>query len=115
MPKNRKRNSLGIIAGRILLALVALVLIIAVLLRGNNIALFHSKGMIAHEQRSLMITTVAILLVAAIPALFLVFFTAWKYRESNAKASRGSSPLTWWNTARRPARKVLPIPGRAGL
>jgi cytochrome o ubiquinol oxidase subunit II len=87
MPKNRKRNNLGRTVACIVLALIGLAAIIAVLLQGNNVALFHSKGMIAHEQRSLMITTLGIMLVIAIPALFLFFFTAWKYRESNSKAA----------------------------
>lgn len=71
----------------IVVALLGLALTIIMLLQGNNIALFDSKGMIAHEQRSLIVTTVAILLVIAIPALFLFFFTAWRYRESNRKAT----------------------------
>jgi len=68
------------------LALLGFALVITLLLRGNNIALFNSKGTIAHDQRSLMVATVAILMLIAIPALFLFFFTAWKYRESNTHA-----------------------------
>lgn len=86
MAKNRKRGSVGRTVGLIALGLVDLVFVITVLLRGNNVALFNSKGMIAHEQHGLMVLTVGIMLVIAIPALFLVFFTAWKYRESNTKA-----------------------------
>jgi cytochrome o ubiquinol oxidase subunit 2 len=61
--------------------------LIAWLLHGNNVALFNSKGLIAHQQSSLMILVVAIMLVIAIPAVFLFIFTAWKYRESNARAT----------------------------
>ncbi|HSX36311.1 MAG TPA: COX aromatic rich motif-containing protein [Patescibacteria group bacterium] len=89
MPKNRN-SSVGSIVWRIALGLAGLAVLIASLLHGNNVALFNSKGMIAHEQRELFIRVVAILLVIGIPALFLIYFTAWKYRESNAKASRGS-------------------------
>lgn len=70
----------------IVVALLGLAVAMALLLQGNNVALFHSKGMIAHEQRNLMVTTIAILFVIAIPSLFLCFFTAWKYRETNSKA-----------------------------
>lgn len=74
--------------GRIVLGLLGLTLTIVILLQNTNIALFHSRGMIAHEQRNLMIITVAILLVIAIPTLAGAFYVAWKYRESNARASR---------------------------
>ena len=88
MPKsrNKKKSSLGGTIGHIILALVGLVVLISLLLHGNNVALFNPKGMIAHEQHGLMIMVSAIMLVIAIPALFLLFFTAWKYRESNTKA-----------------------------
>lgn len=87
MPKNRKKNGIGKTIGCIVLALAGLVLLITALLKGNNVALFHAKGMIAHEQLGLMVITVGIMLVIAIPVLFLLYFTAWKYRESNKKAA----------------------------
>jgi cytochrome o ubiquinol oxidase subunit 2 len=87
MPKNNK-TSTGSIVWRIVLGLAGLAVIIAVLLHGNNVALIDSKGMIAHEQRQLLFVVVAILLVIAIPALILIYFIAWKYRESNTKAAR---------------------------
>ncbi|HEV7453647.1 MAG TPA: COX aromatic rich motif-containing protein [Candidatus Saccharimonadales bacterium] len=89
MQKHRK-SSTGIIVWRIVLGLASLTVMIAAMMHGNNVALFDSKGMIAHEQRGLMIVVVAILLVIAIPALFLIYFIAWKYRESNAKVKRSS-------------------------
>ncbi len=86
MPKNRKKNNHGRTAGMILLGMVCLALVVALLLHGHNVALFNPKGLIAHEQHNLMILTVGIMLVIAIPSLSLFFFTAWKYRESNTKA-----------------------------
>lgn len=70
------------------MGLAGLTFVITMLLQGNNIALFDSRGMIAHDQRNLMVITVAIMLTVAIPALFLAFFIAWKYRESNTKVKR---------------------------
>jgi cytochrome o ubiquinol oxidase subunit II len=67
--------------------LMSLVLIIAVLLRGNDIALLTPMGQIANEQRRLLILCVVLLLEIAIPTLTLFFYTAWKYRESNEKAT----------------------------
>jgi len=90
MSKHRKQTSVRTIAWRIVLGLGGLTVVMVSLMRGNNIALFNSRGMIAHEQRQLMIHIVVILLVIAIPSLFLLYFTAWKYRESNVKPPRSS-------------------------
>lgn len=57
---------------------------------GNDITLFNPKGLIAGEQARLMITIVAIFLGVAVPALFLLYFFAWKYRESNTQVKRTS-------------------------
>lgn len=86
MPKNRKKGSPGRVLKLIVLGLTGLALVIAVLLQGKNIALFNPKGMIAQEQLILMFVTVGLMLLVAIPALFILYFTAWKYRESNTKA-----------------------------
>jgi cytochrome o ubiquinol oxidase subunit II len=86
MPKKRKKTSLGKTMARIILALIDLVLIIGALLYGKNVALFNPKGTIAHNQHSLMMLVAGIMLIIAIPSLTLLFYTAWKYRESNTKA-----------------------------
>lgn len=83
---NKKRHGHGWLALFIPLALFDLGLLIYNLIDGKNIALFHTKGLIAQEQRELMIFAVVILLIATIPTLFILYFTAWKYRESNTKA-----------------------------
>lgn len=88
MAKNRKSNGHGRIIGIILLALVYLAVLISVLLRGHNVALFNPKGLIAQEQLDLMILTVGIMLLVAIPALSALYFIAWRYRESNHKPKR---------------------------
>lgn len=66
---------------------VALGIVIASLLRGRNIAVLNSKGMIASQQRGLIIFAGAVVLSIAIPTLTLLYFTAWRYRESNAKST----------------------------
>ncbi|GAC1391401.1 MAG: ubiquinol oxidase subunit II [Candidatus Saccharimonadales bacterium] len=60
-------------------------ILIRFLVKGKNFALFNPKGLIAHEQHSLLVFYVTVLLVIAFSALFLLFFTAWKYRETNTK------------------------------
>lgn len=84
---NKKRPGSGWLVLIIFMALVDLGLIIRRILQGNNVALFNPKGLIAREQHGLMVYTVSILLLIAIPSIFLLYFTAWKYRESNTKVS----------------------------
>jgi cytochrome o ubiquinol oxidase subunit II len=91
MPRNRKKNSQGRTVGLLLLGLAGFAWLIKVLLQGNNVALFNPKGMIAHEQHGLTVLVVAIMLTIAVPALFLFYFTAWKYRESNTNATHDPS------------------------
>ncbi|OGE73780.1 MAG: hypothetical protein A3I07_02330 [Candidatus Doudnabacteria bacterium RIFCSPLOWO2_02_FULL_42_9] len=47
-----------------------------------NFELFNPKGFISEQQTDLIITVVALLLIAVIPALVLTFTFAWKYRAS---------------------------------
>jgi cytochrome o ubiquinol oxidase subunit II len=71
----------------VFVVLISLGLVTTTLLRGNNVAVLNPKGYIAGEERKLMLLSVALLLEIAIPALILFYFTAWKYRESNEKAT----------------------------
>lgn len=70
-----------------IMGLIGLSLLVAMLLKGNDIALLNSKGQIAVEQRRLMIVVIALMLEIAIPTLIIFYFIAWKYRETNEKAS----------------------------
>ncbi len=88
---SKKRLNPGWIALGAFLAIVDFVLLIRYLLHGKNVAVFNPQGLIAHEQLSLIILVVTVLLTIGIPTLFLLFFTAWKYRESNTKAVRVSN------------------------
>lgn len=90
---NNRRSSHRRLVWLIPLSLIGLGLVLAFLIHDKNIALFHAKGLIAQEQLRLMIFTGFVLLAAAVPTLFLLYFTAWKYRESNAKATYDPQPL----------------------
>ncbi len=90
---NKKRQSQGPLVGIIFFAFIIFALLLRYLLKGTNIALLNPKGLIAHEQHSLMTFTLTVLLAVAIPSLFILFFTAWKYRESNTKAKYSSSAV----------------------
>lgn len=71
----------------VLAGLIFLVLLVAVLLRGNDVVLFNPKGAVADDQHRLMVISVLIMLGVAIPTLFLLYFFAWKYRENGKKAT----------------------------
>ena len=82
---NKHRHNPGWIVLVILLALADFALLLRYLLKGKNVALFSPKGLIAQEQHNVMIFTVVVLLLIAIPTLIILFLIAWKYRESNTK------------------------------
>jgi cytochrome o ubiquinol oxidase subunit 2 len=66
--------------------LAALGLLVAALLRGHDVILFNPKGLIAGEQRRLMVVSTLIMLGFCVPVLTVLYFFAWKYRETNEKA-----------------------------
>lgn len=61
------------------------VLVIAVLIRGKDIALLNPKGFIADEQYQLLVTSTAIMVAFAAVVMFFIYFFAWRYRETNPK------------------------------
>lgn len=83
---NKKKNGQGWLFWYIPLVLIEFGLIIAFLLRDKNIALFNPKGVIAEQQMYLLIYVSVVLLLAAVPTILLLYFMAWKYRESNERA-----------------------------
>lgn len=84
MPKTKPRP--GNLARMIILGYAALTLLLMVLLHGHNVTLFNPKGLIAHEETSLTIFSIIVLLAVAVPSVALLYFVAWKYRESNHRA-----------------------------
>jgi cytochrome o ubiquinol oxidase subunit 2 len=84
---NKKRVSTGWLVCIILFGLTDLGLILRKLMIGHNVALFNPRGVIAQQQYSLIIRSAVILLALLIPTLFLLYFIAWKYRETNIKAT----------------------------
>jgi cytochrome o ubiquinol oxidase subunit 2 len=76
----------------VLLALAGLGLLAAAVLPGTDVALYNPKGLIAQEQFRLMMFSSSVLLAIAIPTLTLLYYFAWKYRESNQPAHQPSPP-----------------------
>jgi cytochrome o ubiquinol oxidase subunit 2 len=51
-----------------------------------NIAVLDPKGIIAHQERSLMITAILLMLIVVIPVFVLTAMFAYKYRAGNKSA-----------------------------
>jgi cytochrome o ubiquinol oxidase subunit 2 len=85
MAKHKETNH-GRLALLIALGLIVFGAIIALLLRGSDVALFAPRGQVASRQHWLLVTSVLVMLVFAVPVLILLYYTAWKYRETNTKA-----------------------------
>ncbi|SFK68914.1 ubiquinol oxidase subunit II [Methylophaga sulfidovorans] len=58
----------------------------AVLLSGCKAGVLDPKGPIGHDERTLIITAVLLMLVVVIPVIVMTIAFAWKYRASNKKA-----------------------------
>lgn len=89
----------------ILLSLIALgvVSFLVWFLFNGNIAMLDTKGLIASQQRDLLLFTTGLMLLVALPVFVLTFFIAWKYREGNKKAkytpnwdSHKLIEVLWW-------------------
>ncbi len=80
--KNKRTNRMWFIP----LGVLILALLLMTFMRGQNIAPFNPKGLIAADESRLILVTIAILFSVAIPAVLLLFFTAWRFRESNSGA-----------------------------
>ncbi len=86
MAKHKNKPSQGKPVALLVMGLAGLGLCITMLLQGTDIALFNPKGLIAGEQRNLMLFSVALMLTIAVPTLIILYSFAWKYRESNHNA-----------------------------
>lgn len=91
MVQRKSESNRGTLAKAVVLSLLGLAVLFAVLMYGKDIALFNPKGLIASEQARLMTTIIVVFLAAAVPALFFLYFFAWKYRETNAAVKRQPS------------------------
>lgn len=85
--KKRKQGplKLGILLaiGALELGLVA----VCLLLKNSDVSVLDPKGMVAHEQRSLIILSTLVMLVIAVPTLTMLYVFAWRYRDTNKKAT----------------------------
>ncbi len=57
------------------------------LLSGCEMGALDPKGQVGADEKSLIITALLLMLIVVIPVLVMTFVFAWKYRESNTKAT----------------------------
>jgi len=96
-PKKQKSKLRGPVP-YIVLWVVVLTALFSALLWGTNVKVLNPHGLIATHQLSLIIFSVVVLMVIAVPSLFLFYYFAWKYRETNTKVAHESENHhgKWW-------------------
>lgn len=97
-----KKLKVILVSGIVLVTLAATALA-SWYLGSHNIAVLNPKGVIAEDQKSLLITATLLMALVVVPVLFLIFGIAWRYREGNKKAKyspelSGSrlAETIWW-------------------
>lgn len=61
-------------------------LLIYLALTTNDIAVLDPKGVIASEQKELIVFATLLMLLIVLPVFALTFFISWRYREGNTRA-----------------------------
>jgi cytochrome o ubiquinol oxidase subunit 2 len=69
-----------------MLSLLGIVLV-ASLLNGCDWTLLDPKGQVGLEEKNLIITSTALMLIVVIPVIIMTIMFAWKYREGNKDAT----------------------------
>jgi len=104
MRKDKKRNLHRVwqvvISSLVTVAIIALLVFVTV---GRDIPVLNPQGLIAEQERNLIIITTAMGLFVVIPVFIMLFAVAWRYRASNRRAiyrpdfesHRGFEAL-WW-------------------
>jgi cytochrome o ubiquinol oxidase subunit II len=67
-------------------ALTVLVIQLSLLLKDYNIAILNPKGVIANQQKDLLVFTVLLSAIVVVPVFIMVFLFAHKYNEKNTKS-----------------------------
>ena len=74
------------VAAAVSLAVIAAVLLTWLYLQDKNIAVFNPQGIIASQQRDLILFTLLLSFVVVVPVFVMLGVFAWKYREGNTKS-----------------------------
>src|SRR5581483_11656828 len=70
--------------------IVDILLGVWLLIRGKTIALLNPHGMIAVQEKNIITSSVAIMLVIVLPVICAIFFVVWRYREKNGVTNQQS-------------------------
>jgi cytochrome o ubiquinol oxidase subunit 2 len=92
--------------GQVVFASLVTIIIISVLVfvtAGRSIPVLNPHGLIADQERNLIMVTLGLGLIVVVPVFIMLFSIAWRYRASNTKATyqpdfaghRGIEAL-WW-------------------
>ncbi len=97
-----KKLKIILISG-VVLATLAVTALASWYLSSHNVALLNPKGLVAEDQKSLLITATLLMALVVVPVLFLIFSIAWRYREGNKKAKYSpelagnrAAEAIWW-------------------
>lgn len=95
-----KRKELAVVVSVLTLAFLGIGI---GMLRGANFGIAAPQGIIATEQRNLIVIALLLMLVVVVPVYVLVVLFAWRYRASNTKAkytpdwhSNSTIETIWW-------------------
>ncbi len=86
----RRKKKLFTPARVVLTSIVLLVLVVFatwLYLQGKNVAVLDPQGIIASQQRDLIVFTTLLSIVVVVPVFTMLGMFAWKYREGNTKAT----------------------------
>ncbi len=75
-----------LIGGFLFLLATSFVVILFHLVGNSTIAVLQPKGMIALQERNLILLSTLLMLIIVIPVFVLTFAIAWRYRATNTKA-----------------------------
>jgi len=70
----------------IILVVLGMVALAVSYLSGTNIAVLNPKGVVADQERNLIIFAALLSLIVVIPVFTITAVVAWRYREGNTKA-----------------------------
>ena len=85
--KHKNNSTLGNTLLWMTAGFIAFGLLLSHLLDGKNVAILNSKGIIASQQRSLLLYALTVTLLVAVPTILVLYLTAWRYRESHSTAT----------------------------
>lgn len=74
------------------------------LLCGCKYEILNPQGIIAADEKQLLITATLLMLIIVVPVIILTFYVAWRYRASNVKATYAPEwshstflEVIWWS------------------